>query len=91
VPSEQITEVSEFGGTTIVVLRSGAGGLLLLMQPDSINAATTTRIEVCTIVTLPQAGPAEVLCLHAPSDVDDEKNQKNRAEDAATDVHATLH
>ena len=39
-PSEQITVVVEFGGTITVVLFCGAGGLLLLMHPDS--AASTT-------------------------------------------------
>jgi len=34
-PSEQITVVPDCGGTTTVVLFCGAGGLLLLMHPDS--------------------------------------------------------
>jgi hypothetical protein len=35
VPSWQITVVLESAGTITVVLFAGAGGLLLLMQPDS--------------------------------------------------------
>ncbi len=34
-PSEQMTVVLAFGGTTTVVLVAGRSGLLLLMQPDS--------------------------------------------------------
>ena len=41
-PSEQITVVPESAGTTTVVpLFCGAGGLLLLMQPDSAASITS--------------------------------------------------
>jgi hypothetical protein len=43
VPSEHTTVVVEFWGTTIVVL-AGAGGLLLLMQPDSSMGITTIKL-----------------------------------------------
>jgi len=43
VPSEHTTVVVEFCGTTTVVL-AGAGGLLLLMQPESSIGMATIKL-----------------------------------------------
>jgi hypothetical protein len=43
VPSEHTTVVVEFSGTTTVVF-AGAGGLLLLMQPESSIGRATIKL-----------------------------------------------
>jgi hypothetical protein len=42
VPSEQTTTVLESAGTITVVVLAGAGGLLLLMQPDIKGVRTNS-------------------------------------------------
>jgi hypothetical protein len=63
VPSWQITVVLESAGTITVVLFAGAGGLLLLMQPDSTGIRINKLARTFITASLSKIGkPIPVTC-----------------------------